>query len=777
MNFKLLYLCFFLNSFLFSQDYTGKWESHYSYLNITGISSNENEILASAENAIFNYNTTNQKTINTTTVNGLTGEKISYYYYSDIYETSVIGYENGLIEVVTPDEVITVVDILNKQNIPPNIKRINHIYEFNGLIYISCDFGITSYNLDRLEFIDTYFIGNTGGVNSVRQTTIKDEYIYAATDEGIKRAIYSDPNIIDYSLWETINTPSTNWKSIVTFNDNIYAINFGNSLYYNYNGNSFDNQINLTSSSLDHRVSNGKMLITSSSESSLYEAPFSNILTINNLPEYNTEFTVSTITNNNAYVGTSNNGVLSFNLSNGSLAQEVKPNGPSENNAFSITVNNNEIWMVYGSHTEEGNPSPFIKKGFSRFVNNLWINNEFNDILESANLIYDNATKKATNLVFTAVNPFNTNQVFISSFFSGLLEVNNGIATKLFDKTNSDLENLVLPGAPNYNNDIRIGRSVFDINGKLWLTNGRVNNALKSYDIQNEVWEEFSLENIISDPLYGEDNFNDLEVDDNNTKWIASVKNGVIGVSENNGNPIVKNITESYGNLPSKLVKSLAIDNDNNLWIGTKEGLRVLYNTSGFFNSTNPEAESIIILEEGIPKELMFSQYITDIKVDGANNKWISTLNSGVFYFSSDGQETIYHFTKNNSPLPSNGINEMSIDQTNGKIYFATDKGLVSFNSNATVSANNLEDVVIQPNPVRPNYEGNIIIKGLIDGANIKITDISGNLVDENIVQGGTYEWDQTAFGKYRVASGVYIVMITTEDGEESTIEKIMIVR
>ena len=173
----------------------------------------------------------------------------------------------------------------------------------------------------------------------------------------------------------------------------------------------------------------------------------------------------------------------------------------------------------------------------------------------------------------------------------------------------------------------------------------------------------------------------------------------------------------------------------------------------------------------------MFGQSITDIKVDGSNNKWISTLNSGVFCFSSDGQETIYQFTKNNSPLPSNTINDMSINQTTGEIYFATEKGMVSFNSNATSSANDLKNVVIQPNPVRPNYDGNIIIKGLVDRANIKITDISGNLVDENTISGGTYEWNQTAFGKYKVASGVYIIMITTEDGEETTVEKVMIVR
>ena len=173
----------------------------------------------------------------------------------------------------------------------------------------------------------------------------------------------------------------------------------------------------------------------------------------------------------------------------------------------------------------------------------------------------------------------------------------------------------------------------------------------------------------------------------------------------------------------------------------------------------------------------MFGQSITDIKVDGSNNKWIATLDAGVFYLSANGQETIHHFTKDNSPLPSNGVTDMSIDHSTGKIYFATEKGMVAFNANATNSAVNLENVVIQPNPVRPNYNGNIIIKGLVDGANIKITDISGNLVDENTVSGGTYEWNQTAFGKYKVASGVYIIMVTTKEGDETTVEKVMIVR
>jgi len=758
MNFKLLCLSLFLSPLIFAQDYSGQWKGHYSYLNITGIAHDQNNILASAENAIFKHDTTTQESSNTSTIHGLTGETISYYYYSDIYATSVIGYDNGLVEVVTPDKVITVVDILNKPSIPPNIKRINHIYEFNGLVYLSCDFGISTYSLDNLEFEESYFIGNAGGQISIKQTTVKDQYIYAATIEGIKRAQHADSNIIDFSLWETLTTPSTNWKSITTFNDRIYAIDNVNSLYYNYNGTSFDNQINLTNNVLDHRVANGKMLITSESTTNIYDAPLTNILTINNQPEYESNFTVSTLVNNNVFIGTDNNGIFSFNLSDGILNQQIKPDGPTENNIFTITAANNELWAVYGKYTVSGGPSPITKKGFSHLKNNTWKNTPYDSVLGAGNLIN------------VSINPFNPNQVFMTSFWHGFIEVNNDIPTTLYNETNTN--NFVL-----WNNWILSGKSTFDSDGKLWFTTVRVDDALKVYDPQNNTLNSFSLSNVIANPASGENSFGDIEIDQNNTKWIATRRNGVIGFSENNGVPIVKKITDQNGNLPVEIIKALAIDNDNNLWIGTRDGLRVLYNTSGFFSTSNPQAESIIILEEGIPKELMFGQTITDIKVDGANNKWISTLDAGVFLFSPDGQNTIYHFTKDNSPLPSNGITDMSIDHTTGKIYFATEKGMVAFNANATTSADNLENVIIQPNPVRPNYSGNIIIKGLVDGANIKITDISGNLVDENTVKGGTYEWNQTVFGKHKVASGVYIVMITTKDGEESIIEKVMIVR
>jgi ligand-binding sensor domain-containing protein len=173
----------------------------------------------------------------------------------------------------------------------------------------------------------------------------------------------------------------------------------------------------------------------------------------------------------------------------------------------------------------------------------------------------------------------------------------------------------------------------------------------------------------------------------------------------------------------------------------------------------------------------MYEQFITDIVVDGANNKWIGTIDSGLFLVSPNGQQTIYHFTTSNSPLPSNIINDIDINSTTGEVFIATDKGLVSFKGTSTAANADLNNVYVYPNPVRPEYTGTIKIAGLLDKANIKITDIEGNLVYETTSEGGTIEWDTTAFGKYKVASGVYMIFVAAQDGNETKVKKVMIIR
>jgi hypothetical protein len=188
-------------------------------------------------------------------------------------------------------------------------------------------------------------------------------------------------------------------------------------------------------------------------------------------------------------------------------------------------------------------------------------------------------------------------------------------------------------------------------------------------------------------------------------------------------------------------------------------------------------SNSIIILENGLAQELLYEQFITDIVVDGANNKWIGTADSGVFQFSSDGQQTLHRFTSSNSPLPSNAINDIDINPTTGEVFFATDKGMVSYKGTSTAASTDLNSVNVYPNPVRPEFEGTVKVSGLSNKCNVKITDIEGNLVYETISQGGTIEWDTTAFGNYKVASGVYIIFISSQEGTDTTVKKVMIIR
>jgi hypothetical protein len=332
---------------------------------------------------------------------------------------------------------------------------------------------------------------------------------------------------------------------------------------------------------------------------------------------------------------------------------------------------------------------------------------------------------------------------------------------------------LVDPGNPTYGPDIRVEQTAFDKTGNLWVSNGLIANMFKVLKTNGQ-WQSFSVSNVIS----GFTSNNRMVIDKNNTKWLATLDEGLLAFNENYNNKLLK-ITEGQneGNLPSSAVQAVAVDNRNQLWIGTRKGLRILSSVDRFINQEELTTSSIIINDEGLAQELLFGQFITDIAVDGANNKWVGTADSGVFLFSSNGQETLYHFTTTNSPIPSNVINDVEINGKTGEVFIATAKGMVSFKGTSTKPSDSLEDVFVYPNPVRPRFEGTVKISGLTSKANIKITDIEGNLVHEEISEGGTIEWDTTAFGKYKVASGVYMIFISSDDALDSTVKKVMIIR
>lgn len=738
------------------------WQGYFSYNEIKDVSESATVIFAASENALFSKNTSTSQLKTTNTIDGLSGETITSLYYSPTSNKTLVGYQNGLMIVINEADgsMLNIVDIINKQ-LPSNIKKINHFMEYEGIVYVSCDFGIVQFNMETMLFGDTYFIGNNGTEISVTQTAVFNGYIYAATIDGIRKADVANKNLIDFNQWTPIATGS--WSSIEAFGTELIAINTSGYIHeYNQVSNSFIGYLQLPSASVDMRKTANYLVVTTASSVYFYNSQMAIVRQINNsqVSGGNVSFTCATTIDDVVYIGTKENGLLNTTISVASAFENNTPSGPSRNNIFALQATSNLLWAVYGDYSGGYNPYPLDSYGISKFNASGWLNIPYEKVLG------------AKSIVRVMINPNDENEVYMGCSYSGVLKVENDIPSFLYNQTNSGLEEISF--IPNYHNDVRINGGAFDKSGNLWLNNSMVEKGLKVLKTNGQ-WQSFSLNDILKKSI--DASMGRMLIDKNNTKWWCTNTDGLISYNESTNK--FKKITEGSdkGNLPFTDVRAIAVDNRNQLWIGTTKGLRVLSNINSFLTEDQMTTNPIIILDDNLAQELMYEQFITDIVVDGANNKWIGTADSGVFLVSPNGQETKYHFTIKNSPLPSNTINDIDVNTVTGEVFIATTKGMVSFKGTATSANEDLNSVYVYPNPVRPEFDGTVKIAGLLDKATVKITDIEGNLVYETTSEGGTIEWDTTAFGKYKVASGVYMIFISAQDGIETKVKKVMIIR
>ncbi|GAA0715173.1 two-component regulator propeller domain-containing protein [Aquimarina litoralis] len=745
--------------FLFSQDFSNQWTGHYSYFEINDIYAAEDRVYAASENSVFIFDAETRTSETFSTINGLSGETISSIYHSSTYDITVVGYDNGLLELILDDEVRTFIDIVDQPTIPPTEKRINHFFENDDKLYISTEFGIVEFNLERIEFGDTFFIGPGGSQINVTGTIVAENSIYATTlNNGIFSADVTNPNLVDFNQWA--NPIPGSFRDIVIFNNQI-LVHQNLDLVQSLENNVLTTVFTAPSSIRDMYADSGNLTISLVDRALVLDTNFSETASITSTTEDSFELNTSLTINNEVYLGTNTRGLLELELSNPNTKTLVSPEGPLSNFTFGIEALNNNLWVVFGQYDVNFNPFPLQRRGISKLTVDGWFNISRDEVLG------------ATSLSHITINPNNEDQVFISSLSSGLIEVNNNEVTNLFNDVNSGFESFV----PDDSNFVFLNGSVFDNEGNLWVNNSRVDDGLKRFSPGATQTFNVDLSGLVSNPL-GNLGFSDTVIDRDGNLFIGGWNSGVIGYNPNTENQIQLSGEAEGSNIPSDYVLALEIDRNNQLWIGTFRGIRVLFNPSGVFQQSNPQASQIIILDdEGVPQELLFDETITDIEADGSNNKWVATASSGVFYFSPDGQETLAHFTTDNSPLPTNNVRDISVDDSTGSVFFATEKGLLEFKGTATGPESNLDNVVAFPNPVRPGFNGRVTIRGLTSRANVKITDIEGNLVYEEVSEGGSIQWDTTAFGRHKVASGVYLILVTGEDQGETTVSKLLVVR
>ncbi|HPJ46757.1 MAG TPA: two-component regulator propeller domain-containing protein [Tenuifilaceae bacterium] len=741
----------------------GAWRDHFSYNKGVAATASPERVYVASTNGAFWFNPTEGIIGKLSKVDGLTDLGISAIGYSQLHNALLVGYQNGNIDIVHKNYVVNLPYILEKPM--QGSKSINHFFfRSNGEVLVSTSFGIVLLNIEKAEIKDTYYIGEGGSELVVFQTAEHNGRVYAATNLGLKSANANDPQIFHFQSWtQEIGVPGPEYevKAVVGFNESLVIVQAADTedsfSVYVSTGYGWQ-QLGATHSFFKSlSVTNNRLAVCGRQAVEVYQSidgPVSYVHGYQGFDRFSPNFTI--VDANGAIAIADDNYGLMYNT-NGAWA-EIRPDGPDNNNVFHVSPFNDDILVARGARTDSwGNRwYPF---SIHRFSGNEWTTKSYPDYFDAVRIL---------------PNKLNSSEFFMASWGNGVALFRDGELLEMYGPENSSLQSII--SGPY----CRISGLAQDADGNLWVANGAVANPI-SVRMVDGTWVGFPYQNEISS-----DRLSDAMFSPSGDLWVIIPAGGgifVLNPGENlesasdDDHKKIK-LTDYEGNLLPNEIHSMAFDREGYLWVGTNEGVLISYNPERVFDS-GFYAQRIKIPDviEEFAVFLLEQEVITSIAVDGGNRKWFGTARSGVYLQSADGTKQIAHFDTDNSPLPSNNIQHLALHPKTGELFIATDKGLVSYRTDSTEPERVFGKVYAFPNPVRPEYQGDITITGLVEETIVKITDVAGNLVYEARSQGGQATWNGKNFAGQRVSTGVYLFFCSDSKGEQSAVGKILFVK
>ena len=748
----------FLSQSLWSQIPMGQWRTHLPYQFCTLSEATASKIYCSATGGLFSYNLEDNSIEKISKVDGLSDNGISAMRWMSDSETLILAYQNSNIDIIRGESVVNLPDIMKKQI--PGDKTIYDIYFIGQKAYLSTGFGIVVLNLTKDEILETYYIGDNGEALKVNQLTSDGTHLFAATDQGIRKALLSDPFLVDFNSWTLVDDiPNSGgaFSNIAAFNQALFAsyddpADAQDLIYYN-TGSSWNSYTSFTGKTCHEILNQGAML--SVVGDSLVDLINSDFLVVQQYAV--TQPRSSSIDENgDIWIASFGGGLVT---DQGGGQWSLKPNGPSSISVFDMEASHNILHAVQGGVTAIwGNR--YRSASLQTFEEQQWSTR---------------SNWEDKDLITIALDPSDPMHVYAGSWGWGLVEfTQQGI--QRYNETNSSLQSII-PGKY-----VRIGGVAFDPDGNLWMTNSNVPEPISVLKPDGN-WKSFRVNNLLSDY----NTLGDILVSQSGHLWVIVPRGNGLFAMDNNftvddtSDDLYRKVSveDRFGKVITNDVRSMAEDQNGNLWLGTNQGVLVMFSPYRLFTDGEIFAQPVLIPRNdgsGLADPLLGTQIVTTIEVDGANRKWLGTAGGGVYLVSEDGVDQIHQFNSMNSPLLSDNIIDICVDGVSGEVFFGTDKGIISFKGDALSGSDVYNNVVVYPNPVRETYEGPVAIKGLVAQTNVKITDIGGNLVFETESLGGQAIWDGTNFRGERVATGVYMIYLASPDGSFSHVSKILFI-
>ena len=771
MRIFLMIFLGFASNLISAQIGTGTWRFHSATSKAIAIAASESTVFTAFENGLFEYDIASKEKKLWTAVNGLSDIEISTLYFYAETNQLYIGYKNGNIDVLKEGEIFNI-PALKLASIPYS-KKINSFRRNDDFILAATDFSIVKIKDEKKEIKDTYY--PTDGLEKIVDVALKADTLFALTPSKLLYAIYTNPALPDPAQWTTdMRLPqiSTNFYAGLENFNTIFFVLFKTPLYgsdtlYRLTSNGkevfapspFSLEINSISASDSYLHINTEGGISLFNSNLLQTAGYS-------ASNFNQWFSVANSVLNSTGLWSADKNVGLMYFSDEVNVQSIPINGTKNQAFYSMDSEAGKVAIATGGLS--GNGPSFYKNGIHFFENEEWSNINIEQVPSWEN-------QNIWDFLDVSINPKNSDKVAVCTYSEFPLSVLDNGAAQNYNALNSTLEVTTLG-----NNWTIVSDVCYDGSGNLWALNGYTLKPLNVMD-NNGVWYNYDVGAAARNKFTKK-----MIVDFDGNIWFATISDGMFGYSTNNS--LADPSDDAYinlrtgvfsGDLPSQNVTALAADFDGEIWIGTDAGFAILYNANSAFTAVAGEydAQRIKVEFEGNVEYLLGNTHITDIEVDGGNRKWMATASAGILLLSQDGSEILEQHTTKNSPLISDNILDLKLDQTTGELFIITDKGLVSYRTNATYEDPEYATTKVFPNPVRPNYAGVVTIQGIRYNSDVKVTDIAGNLVYKTTSNGGTATWDVKTLGGDAVASGVYIIWTATNEGKDEKVGKVLVIR
>lgn len=738
----------------------GQWRDHLNYKEVTQVIKGD-KIYCATTSAVFSVDAGNNIE-RYSKVSGLNDIGVQCIGWDASTQQLIVAYNNSNLDVLKNNSTKNIGDI-KRSSIAGN-KTIYSVFCREGFAYLSTGLGVIVANLSKYEIADTWFIGANGGQVKVNALVRDNNFFFAATDEGLKSIPVTNTNPSDYANWQLLsganglgagavkNVMIANGRLVVEKNDSLFIQNGSNwQLLYADAGWPF----------VSTGVSENRILICQKKATAAWRVAVLNVSgqvektvsppTIAALPR--SAFMES---DGSTWIADQFGGLVRV----GAQVDNFVPNGPLGTADGEFIIRNQKLYAAAGSVNSAWNYQ-YNRNGVFSFIEGYWDYKGFYNVplLDSV-----------LDFITVAIDPVDES-VWAGSYGGGLVHFLPSGQPRLYKKNNSTLQPAIGDA-----NSYRVSGLAFDQQRNLWISNY---GAAQNLQVRksDSTWKAFTI------PFaHTENAVAQIIVDDYNQLWIASPKdNGVFCF--NYGADIDNTLDDKWkfykqgagnGNLPSNTVLSMAIDRNGFIWVGTDKGIGIIQCAGDVFKGSGCDALLPVVQLDRFAGYLFRDELVQAIAVDGANRKWIGTKN-GLWLVSADGSKMIYRFTAENSPLLNNDIKRIAIDGASGEVFVSTLYGICSFRSTATEGTETNSDVLVFPNPVPPSYGGTIAVRGLVNNAIVKITELNGRLVFQGRALGGQFVWNGRNYLGNKIASGIYLVMVRDDSGEEKTVTKIVI--